>query len=82
MLPFIRKRKQERESEAGKAAPVTPEPAVDDEASRTTPGVRMLKEVWHIDARKKKEMPPPDVPTDIYRVPRERTMRPRHGQNT
>lgn len=82
MLPFIRKRKDEPKPEKPARKAPEPAPVEDAEAARTTPGVRMLKEVWHIDSRKKKEMPPPDVPTDIYRVPRERTMRPRHGQNT
>ena len=49
----------------------SPEPQADE----TTPGVRMLKDVWHIDTEKKpREAPPAQVSSDIYHLP------PRNGQ--
>ena len=40
------------------------------EKAEGPPGVQMLKQVWRIDtAKKRKEMPPPGVPTSIYAIP-------------
>ena len=84
MLPFIRKKNNGTEAEK---TPASPAPVVRTEppppSSRTTtPGVQMLKEVWHIETgKKKKEMPPPNVPTDIYAVPKQRQVPRRNGGN-
>jgi hypothetical protein len=76
MLPFIRKRKS---AEADKRPAGRDDPAEDPPAA-VPPGVQLLKEVWHIDTRKKKkEMPPPEVPHDIYCVPSKRHVPRRHG---
>jgi hypothetical protein len=77
MLPFLRKRPSDKKEPA---EPVAPPPAPETEASRTAPGVRMLKEVWKIEDRKRKEMPPAGVSTDIYCVPQQRQIRRRGGQ--
>lgn len=56
-----------------------PEPQADE----TSPGVRMLKDVWHIDTSKKpRETPPPQVSSDIYHLPSRNGQIPhrRHGQ--
>ena len=54
-------------------APETTADTADTGARQTAPGVKMLKDVWRIeDGKKEKEMPPPDVPTDIYCVPKSR----------
>ena len=50
----------------------------------TSPGVRMLKDVWRIGADRKIPEPPPEsVETDIYKVPSHKTSIPRrhHRRN-
>ena len=78
MIPFLRKK---QENKAPPAAPKPEEPRAESKESKlTTPGVKMLKEVWHIDTEKKKKvMPPPGVPTDIYCIPKQRHMPRRQG---
>jgi hypothetical protein len=87
MLPFLRKKNSAPPEHAEPAAkPPSPPPAPSSPYNErpkptrgTTPGVQMLKEVWHIDTvKKKKEMAPPGVSTDIYSVPKQRQMPPRH----
>lgn len=84
MIPFLRKKSSggpETPDEAEKnESPPPPRPEEKPKGKTTTPGVQMLKEVWHIDTgKRKKEMAPPGVPTDIYCVPKQRQMPPRHG---
>ena len=75
---------EEAEAEKKPIRPVPPPPPpsrLEEKSSArgTTPGVQMLKEVWHIDTgRKKKEMAPPGISTDIYSVPKQRQMPPRN----
>ena len=75
MIPFLRKKTNGNgaEKNTADAAPVAP-PAT----SSTAPGVQMLKEVWQINTGKRqKEMPPPNVSTDIYAIPKQRQEVPR-----
>lgn len=81
MLPFLRKKTNDKDMKAPPAAE-DPPPEVSKSSKNTTPGVKMLKEVWHIDTEKKKKaMPPPGVPTDIYCIPKQRHMPRRQGGN-
>lgn len=87
MLSFIRKKNSdEPASEKQPARPAEQKPAAEERPKggrQVTPGVQMLKEVWHIDThKKKKEIAPPGIPTDIYCVPKQRQMPPRHGSGT
>lgn len=53
----------------------------DEPANETTPGVRMLKEVWHIEGDKKPRevVEKGSVSSDIYAMtPRNGTVPPRH----
>lgn len=58
----------------------------DDEASKTSPGVRMLKDVWGIGRKpeERKREPIPQVGSDIYNVPARSNEVPRrkHGRTT
>lgn len=78
MIPFLRKK---QEAKATPPAPSEEPVHTESKSSKlTTPGVKMLKEVWHIDTEKKKKvMPPPGVPTDIYCIPKQRHMPRRQG---
>lgn len=86
MLPFIRKKNNsdttEQKKVPEKAAPVErfeQQPPVSSR-KQDPPGVQMLKQVWHIGpVKKKKEMAPPGVSSDIYCVPKQRQMPPRHS---
>jgi hypothetical protein len=59
-----------------------PDKKDDQPANQTTPGVRMLKEVWDIKTEKKMDRVEGPVSSDIYtRKPREQGIPPRyHGQ--
>ena len=51
----------------------------DQPANQTTPGVRMLKEVWNIKTEKKTEAVNGDVSSDIYSMnPRSKGIPPRY----
>ena len=79
MIPFLRK-KQESKKDAAFSSREEPALFESKSSKLTTPGVKMLKEVWHIDTEKKKKvMPPPGVPTDIYCIPKQRHMPRRQG---
>ncbi len=86
MLPFIRRKNNDAGGGEKPAAKPESQPESFDEkrpVKRDPPGVQMLKEVWKIGAtKKKKEMPPPGVSSDIYCVPKQRQMPPRHGGGT
>ena len=82
MIPFISKKKSNgAENEKTTPEPIAAPPNSDQATGRgTTPGVQMLKDVWHIGTnKKKKEMPPPGVSSDIYSVPKQRQMPPRNS---
>ena len=59
-----------------------PDKKDDQPADQTTPGVRMLKEVWDIKTEKKQDRVDGPVSSDIYaRKPRVQGIPPRyHGQ--
>lgn len=64
-----------------KPAPSVPGEQRDQPAAETTPGVRMLKEVWHIDGDKKPRevVQKGSVSSDIYALsPRTGAIPPRH----
>jgi hypothetical protein len=57
-------------------------PDPDPSSNHTSPGVKMLKQVWNIKTTKPaREKPPADVVTDIYKVPTRKNGFPRrvHG---
>jgi len=56
-----------------------PDKKDDQPADQTTPGVRMLKEVWDIKTEKKHDRVEGPVSSDIYaRKPRNQGIPPRH----